>query len=63
MEGLNAMKEREIETDRRVRALQMLLSEDKVRYLVVADAPVPGHAWILLTTVHSGFTQQTFLSD
>lgn len=31
----------------------MLLSEDKVRYLVVADAPVPGHAWLLLTTVHS----------
>lgn len=59
--GATAMKERGRETDRRVRAPQMVLSEDKESYLVVVDAPEPGHASLLLTTARSAVTQCTSL--
>ena len=35
----------------------MVLSEDKESYLVVADAPEPGHASPLLTTAQSAVSQ------
>lgn len=41
----------------------MVLSEDKESYLVVADAPEPGHASLLLTTAQSAVTQWTPLSS
>lgn len=40
----------------------MVLSEDKESYLVVADAPEPGHASLLLTSAQSAVTHWTPLS-